>query len=113
MHKVKGSNLIPLIDDLGDVKAKIAALRMEEDAIRDAMGDLEPGAYEGDRFRMTISDSVRETLDVAAAREKLSPQWVRAHTKTTEVRTIKLVARIGVDVIVPKPVTVIKPKVTA
>ncbi len=98
MHKVKGSNLIPTIDALGEVKAKIAALKMEEDAIRDALGDLGPGAYEGDKFRLTISESVRKTLDMAAVRDKLSPQFIKAHTNETPVRTIKVVARTGVGV---------------
>jgi hypothetical protein len=44
---------------------------------------------------LSISETVRETLDMEAVREKLSPQFIRAHTRETPVRTLKVVARNG------------------
>jgi cell division protein FtsB len=88
-------NLSKVIDDLGALKAQIAELTAREKAIKDSLVDLKAGAYEGDTFRLTISDSVRETLDMAAVREKLSPQFIAAHTNRTDVRSFKIGARTG------------------
>lgn len=88
-------NLTKVIDDLGALRAQIAELTAREKAIKESLEGLKAGAYEGDTFRLTISDSVRETLDMAAVREKLSPQFIAAHTNRTEVRTFKLGARTG------------------
>ena len=89
------SNLTRIIDDLGALKARIADLEAQEKALKQALADLSPGAYEGDLFRLTISESERETLDMKAVREKLSPQWMRAHTNVTNVRTLRVSARNG------------------
>lgn len=89
------TNLTKTIDTLGDIKARIAELQIKEKALKEALGDLEPGAYEGDLFRLSISETRRETLDMDAVREKLSPQFITAHTRSTDVRTLKLSARNG------------------
>jgi hypothetical protein len=89
------TNLTSMIDSLGVLKAKIAELENEEKAIKKALGDLEPGAYEGELFRLSISESERETLDMKAVREKLSPQFIAAHTNVTKVRTLRVAARNG------------------
>jgi len=89
------SNLVATIDALGELKAQIAALELKEKELKKALGDLEPGAYEGELFRLSISETERETLDMKAVREKLSPQWIRAHTNTAHVRTLRVSARNG------------------
>jgi len=89
------TNLTETIDTLGDLNAQIAELQTKVKAIKDSLGDLKPGAYEGQLFRLTLSHSIRETLDMDAVREKLSPQFITAHTRQTEVRTFKLGARTG------------------
>lgn len=92
------TNLTATIDALGRLKAQIAALELQEKAIKKSLADLAPGAYEGDLFRLAISESVRCTLDMDAVREKLSPQFIAAHTRETEVRTLKVSARNGMGV---------------
>lgn len=87
------TNLTATIDALGELKAKIADLQDQEKALKDALGDLEPGAYDGERFRLSVSVSDRETLDMDAVREKLSPQFIRAHTNVTPVRALRVSAR--------------------
>ena len=82
-----------LIDRLGDLKAQIADLQIEEKKLRDEIIALGVGAHDGDLFRASVSISERETLDMAAVREKLSPQFIRTHTNVTTVTTVKLVAR--------------------
>jgi len=90
------TNLTKTIDALGAIKAQIADLAKQEKALKEALADLDPGAYEGDLFRLSISVADRETLDMAAVREKLSPQFITAHTNVTTVRTLKLASRKGV-----------------
>ena len=87
------SNLTKIIDDLGTLKARIADLEAQEKALKQALADLSPGAYEGDLFRLSISESERETLDMKAVREHLSRQFIQAHTNVTPVRTLRVVAR--------------------
>lgn len=89
------TNLTNLIDQFGVLKAQIADLAKQEKALKAALEDLAPGAYEGELFRLAVSESVRCTLDMDAVREKLSPQFIAAHTNETNVRTLKVSARNG------------------
>lgn len=89
------TNLTSTIDRLGYLKAQIADLKKEESALREVMLEQGPGAYEGEIFRATVSTSERETLDMVAVREKLSDQFIRAHTNVTESTTVRVVARNG------------------
>lgn len=86
------------VDLLGEVKAQIAALQMVEKDLRDQVAARGPGAYEGDTFRATVSVAERGILDQKAVREKLSAQFIRAHTHYSDVTTVKVVARTGVNV---------------
>jgi hypothetical protein len=89
------TNLSTTIDALGRIKAQISDLKIQEDALKDALMGLAPGAYEGDLFRLSVSDTTRETLDMKAVREHLSRQFVAAHTNVSEVRTLRVAARSG------------------
>ena len=89
------SNLTSAIDRLGVVKAQLAALKREEDELKAVLVEQGPGAYEGDLYRVTVSQADRETLDMDAVREKLSPQFIRAHTNVTLVTTVRCTARTG------------------
>lgn len=91
------SNLTKTIDALGEIKAQIAALKTKEDELKAALGDLDVGAYEGELFRLSISETNRETLDMKAVRAHLSRQFIAAHTNVTPVRTLKVSARSGKD----------------
>ena len=87
------NNLITTIDQLGIIKAQIADLKAQEEALRAVIIEQGPGAYEGDMFRATVSESERATLDMAAVRAKLSAQFIRAHTTYTDVVTVRVSAR--------------------
>jgi hypothetical protein len=89
--KSTSSNLEPLIDALGDIRARIAELEKKETEIKNALKELEPGAYEGERYRLTVTLADREKLDMEAVREKLSAQFLRAHTTVFPVRTLRTV----------------------
>ena len=81
------------VDELGTLKARIADLTTRETYLKQLIAGDGPGAHEGHDWRVTVSVSTRETLDMAAVREKLSPQFIRAHTKSTEVVTVRVTAR--------------------
>ncbi|HWH48016.1 MAG TPA: hypothetical protein VN664_09455 [Burkholderiales bacterium] len=89
------TNLTATIDALGAIKAKIAELELQEKELKADLADLKPGAYEGELFRLSISETDRETLDMKAVRAKLSPQFITAHTNVTKVRALRVSARNG------------------
>lgn len=96
-----GNNLTSAIDRLGNIKAQIAALKKEEDALKAVLIENGVGAYEGDVWRATVSVAERSNLDLDAVREKLSAQFLRAHTTVTEVTSVRVVARTNVKIKVP------------
>ena len=87
------NNLSTIIDELGALKAEIADLQAREKSMKEALGDLEAGSYEGERYRISISVSDRDTLDMTAVREHLGRQFIQAHTNTTSVRAYRVSAR--------------------
>jgi hypothetical protein len=89
------TNLTTTIDALGAVKAQIADLKIREDELKASLANLDVGNYEAGAFRLSISVHETNRLDLDAVREKLSPQFLRAHTITSEVRTLKVSARNG------------------
>ena len=91
------NNLTTTVDRLGDLRAKIAALRIEEKALQNVLIEQGPGAYEGELFRATVSKNERATLDMAAVRAKLSPQFISANTTISEVTTVRVVSRSAVE----------------
>jgi hypothetical protein len=99
------TNLTHLIDAYGLLKAKQAELENEERSLKKALGELDPGAYEGEKYRLSISETTRETPDddlkaktkeiVDAFRATLSAQYLTAHTVKTPTRTHRVSARNG------------------
>ena len=83
------------VDALGRLLAQIADLEGQAKSLKSFLSGHGAGAYEGELFRATVSESERETLDMKAVREKLSPQFIRAHTKLTPVTTVRVSAKIG------------------
>lgn len=93
------SNTATLIDDFGLLSAQIAELEAKKKVVRDQLIDaLGDGAFEGTFYRVTISMGVRKTLDMEAVREKLSDQFIRAHTNESVVITVKSGARNAINV---------------
>jgi hypothetical protein len=96
------SNIAPLVDAYGKLKAQIAELEEQERALKRELATLQPGAYEGEAYRLTISESDRVTRDEAfkaliegMIEEHVSRQYVKAHTKLVPIRTHRVVARNG------------------
>lgn len=85
------------IDALGQLKAQLATMLADEKLLKDSIvEEVGVGAFEGDTFRVSISASQRETLDMEAVRKHLSPQFIRAHTNITDTTTVRVTARKGV-----------------
>lgn len=82
------------VDALGKLQAQIADLEAKEKLLKAALIESGAGAYEGALFRATVSESERNTLDMAAVRKKLTPQFIAAHTKTTPVVTVRVSGKI-------------------
>ena len=61
------NNLSTIIDELGALKAEIADLPAREKSMKEALGDLEAGSYEGERYRISVSDRDRDTDDAVRA----------------------------------------------
>jgi hypothetical protein len=83
------------IDELGALRARMADLELAEKALKQKLVHLKPGAYEGNMFRLAVIESTREKLDLDAVREKLSHQFLTAHTTEYPVRTLKTSSRNG------------------
>jgi hypothetical protein len=92
------SNIGPLIDDFGLLKAQIAELELKAKPMHEQIVALGEGAYEGTFFRVTVSKSERENLNKKAVKNKLSPQFIRAHTTYTPVTTVRVSGRNAIDV---------------
>ena len=90
------SNKATVIDRLGHLKAQLAELLSEEKTLKTSIIDMGVGAHEGELFRVTVSESERETLDMEAVRGKLTPQFIRAHTIVTDVVTVRVTSRNNV-----------------
>lgn len=79
---------ITAIDALGHVKAQIAALKEQEDALVAQIKIMGAGAYEGDLFRAAVSEVADATaLDTKAAEAKLRElgvdgRWFSKHQRT-------------------------------
>jgi hypothetical protein len=89
----KHHNLLPLIDELVDLRARRSALDEREDEIKELLKPLGPGTHITDDSVLTLSEQQRDVLDMKAVREKLSAQFIKAHTKVTKFLMFKVTAR--------------------
>jgi hypothetical protein len=92
-------NIAQVVDELGTIKAAIADLEAKERILKDKLTAAGVGAHEGRIFRATVTVSERSTLDMAAVRAKLSPQFIAAHSRVSEVTVVKVVARNGLRLV--------------
>ena len=81
------------IDTLGFLNARIAELTKQADALKKELVAAGVDSAEGSAFSMKIVCQFRENLDMAAVREKLSPQFITAHTTTKEVISVRISAK--------------------
>jgi hypothetical protein len=82
-----------LVDSIGRLKAQIAPVLGTLKTLEAALKEYGEGRYLGQQYEATVSVHDRSTLDMAAVREKLTPQFITAHTSTSEVTVLKVTAR--------------------
>jgi ABC-type sugar transport system ATPase subunit len=87
--------LIPVIavDELADVKAKIAELQVREKALVAALKALGKDRVIGTLHECTISLSERETVDTKSLRADLGEDIIQPYLRRTLVETLKVTGR--------------------
>jgi len=81
------------VDQLGHLLAQAATISAQVKALKSELIECGEAKVEGDFFKVTVSHTQRNTLDMKAAKAKLSRQFIVANTKTTEVTTVRCVSR--------------------
>ena len=85
------------VDKLGKLLAKKADLDREvselKTAIKSDAGKKKLTELEGKIFRVKIVNSDRKSLDMKSVRNKLTTQFITAHTKVTNVTAVKCTSR--------------------
>jgi hypothetical protein len=86
-----------IVDQLGALKAHIASLRAQEEALKDLLADSGLAMVDGHQYRAAISRiDARPSIDWRAIAEQLNPprQLVAAHTTWGEpFVTVRVSAR--------------------
>ena len=89
-------NLSPVVDSLGQVRAQIANLRIQEAALELQLKKAGHGAYEGMFFRAVVSEYEKANVAWKDVALKLNPsvQLMTAHTSYSKIVALNLSARI-------------------
>jgi hypothetical protein len=86
------------VDELGPLLAQKAELDKKINRLKKVLKDAGCGAYEGNLFRATVSESISYKLNMDAVRAKLSPQFIRANERPVPKIDVKCVARTNKEV---------------
>ena len=78
------------VDQIAELSAQICYLNEEKKALIESLKAEGAGRYCGTEHYLQVSVSERATLDPVAVRNKLSRQFIAAHTRVTEVVTASL-----------------------
>ena len=82
-----------LADILGQLDAEVKSLEERMKAAKAELNARGVDRAEGERFNVTKSETVRWSLDTAAAKEALGEAWVTAHSKLSPVTTFRITVR--------------------
>lgn len=85
--------LADIVDDLGTVKAEIAALQEKEKALIAKLKATGLSELDGTLFRATMSTAPRETIDTKRLRADLGDDIISAYVVTTSVTACRVGAR--------------------
>lgn len=92
---LSGSNIAPLVDALGRVKAQIAPLAKEEKTLKEQFSALGEGIYCGKLFDASVSFSERETLDAEMVAKYLTAAQLKRCKKKSDIVTVRVTARVA------------------
>jgi hypothetical protein len=84
--------LAALVDDLGTVKAEIAALLEKEKALTEKIKRTGLTEINGTLFRATVSTCDRESIDVKQLRADLGEDCIKPYLRSTPVSTCRVSA---------------------
>ncbi len=87
------ATLKQLIDRAGQRKAESADRELAMAEIKKALIKAGVESAEGDLFRVTIAKTERALLDMDAVREKLTQQFITAHTVISRSTAMRVTAR--------------------
>lgn len=89
------ANLKQVVDRLGQVKARLADLRAEEESLKSQLTDAGVDALEGRLFRATVSRYKQTSVDYAGLLEQIrpAPRLVKQFTSTSERTAVRVVSR--------------------
>jgi PHP family Zn ribbon phosphoesterase len=77
-----------MIDELGALEARIAALSLQAEKQRAKIRAKGPGEYKGLIFKATVVSYIQRRLDMKAVRRKLPPQWINRHTRKIPITSV-------------------------
>lgn len=84
-----------LVDMLGDVKATAADIAAQERALKDEIKRRGWEVCDGVRYRATVSETERQTLDRAAVEEILGAERIAECLRASTSTTIRVSARVS------------------
>lgn len=87
------SNTGKLIDELGEVRKKIADLVEKEARLKSSIKQFGEGVYNGVTFCASISHIERKTLDEKKVARRLTPRALQACYKRTSYTEVRISAR--------------------
>jgi hypothetical protein len=85
--------LADIVDELGELKARIADLTKQETKLKAALIESGYAEIDGSLFRATVTWTERATLDSEAVRALLTPDQVKTCTRVTEIKAVRVSAR--------------------
>ncbi len=94
---MNAKKLKQLVDDLGQIRAEMAILKIDEADLKADLLAADVTVAEGDLFRANVVDANRTNIDWKAISAVLKPsrQLVSAHTSHSVVTSIRVTARTG------------------
>jgi len=90
LHNHSAAQLADMLGRL-DCEMKAQEARMRE--IKDAIAALGVDCAEGEMFRVSKVETVRQTMDTAAAKSALGEAWVLKHTRYTPVTSYRITVK--------------------
>lgn len=90
------SNLASLADLYAYAKAEADAAKKRADDLREQILAAGVDRLDGDRFTVTVSESVRRSIDAELVRELLSKEDLALVTKETPVASLRVKAAVRV-----------------
>tara|TARA_R100000664_G_C2759228_1_gene148780 strand:- start:7227 stop:7514 length:288 start_codon:yes stop_codon:yes gene_type:complete len=90
MNNMSNNIVFDLVNELAALRAEKEKINNAEKCIVTTLKHLGVGVYQGEEHKAVVSEVTTERLDMKAVRNKLSPQFMRAHTKSSTTLKITL-----------------------